>query len=250
MRPLIALALHVALLVLIVGAFEVTDWDLAVQEGFFERSTGTWALEKEGGVLRALFYDGARRGIIAFGCVCVAAWIASYRWKPLTSARRAFALLALALICIPATTGLLKHTTNVHFPSRLARYGGKKPYVKLLQPVPGWYEGRSGKGWPAGHASAGFALMMLGWVLPTPHTRRLGLALGLAAGWSMGLVQTASGAHFLSHTLATQSIACIEIVGLVALYDRATSPGAPALDSPRPAARPARSTPPSEPRLP
>ena len=62
---------------------------------------------------------------------------------------------------------------------------------------------RRGRGFPAGHASGGFALVALAGLAATRRSRRIALAIGLALGTMMGIYQMLKGAHYLSHTLIT-----------------------------------------------
>ncbi|MPN56951.1 hypothetical protein SDC9_204644 [bioreactor metagenome] len=92
----------------------------------------------------------------------------------------------------------------MYWPDQLERYGGDKPYVKVFESYPeGYHPTKRGYGFPAGHASGGFALLSLWFAFETRRGRLLGLSAGLALGWTMGLYQMAKGAHFLSHTLVT-----------------------------------------------
>jgi membrane-associated PAP2 superfamily phosphatase len=46
----------------------------------------------------------------------------------------------------------------------------------------------------------------------TGGARWLGLACGLAAGWSVGIYQMLKGAHYLSHTVVTMIVAWLLIL--------------------------------------
>ena len=67
------------------------------------------------------------------------------------------------------------------------------------------HDGGSGRCFPAGHASTGFAFMGGFFALRTqaPGMAGLWLAVALAAGLLFGGVQQLRGAHFMSHTLWT-----------------------------------------------
>lgn len=109
-----------------------------------------------------------------------------------------------SLALIPALAGLGKATTNVHCPSEIRRYGGDVPYVKTFSPYPeDECPGRRGRCFPAGHASGGFALLSLAGLARSRGGRRIGILVGLAAGWIMGGYQMVKGAHYLSHTWIT-----------------------------------------------
>ena len=67
---------------------------------------------------------------------------------------------------------------------------------------------------------AGFALMALYFVGSSKRTRRLGLAAGISAGWSMGLYQMLCGQHYFSHTIVAMQIAWLMIMLLNAFCHR------------------------------
>jgi len=116
------------------------------------------------------------------------------------------------LVCmgvIPATVAALKDATNVFYPYKVERYGGKLPYRKLIYSLyqrPGEPHSR---GFPAGHASGGFAMLCLAYVARTRRGRRQAVLAGMLAGWIPGVYQMAKGAHYLSHTVVTMLLAWI-----------------------------------------
>jgi membrane-associated PAP2 superfamily phosphatase len=56
--------------------------------------------------------------------------------------------------------------------------------------------------------------MVLYFLLPE-RQRMWGLALGLAAGWSLGTYQMLKGAHFLGHTVASMFFSWLVILGIL-----------------------------------
>ena len=78
---------------------------------------------------------------------------------------------------------------------------------------------------PAGHASGGFALLGLVFLV---HSRRESISVILMSsliGLSMGFYQQARGAHFLSHTLATQALSLGFVLLLFKLFYRPAENG-------------------------
>ncbi|MGP1692880.1 MAG: phosphatase PAP2 family protein, partial [Giesbergeria sp.] len=69
----------------------------------------------------------------------------------------------------------------------------------------GTVDGGSGKCFPAGHASAGFAFVGGYFALRRSRARAAWIWLGsvLVAGFALGFSQQMRGAHFQSHTLWT-----------------------------------------------
>ncbi len=68
-------------------------------------------------------------------------------------------------------------------------------------------DGGPGRCFPAGHASAGFALLPA-WVALHSHTRHPLFALGIVVfvGLALGMVQVLRGAHFVSHVMWSGSV--------------------------------------------
>jgi membrane-associated PAP2 superfamily phosphatase len=105
----------------------------------------------------------------------------------------------------------LKRITGVVYPCHVVRYGGKQPYRTLLQSIPKVAGRVRGRGFPAAHCSGAFALMALYFVMPE-QTRWVGLAVGLVAGWTVGIYQMLKGVHYLSHTVVTMFMAWMIIL--------------------------------------
>lgn len=106
-------------------------------------------------------------------------------------------LLALGVV------GLLKYTSTTSCPWDLAEFGGVARYASHW--ALGVLDGGSGKCFPAGHASAGFAFLGGYFALRQRHAHaaRLWLICALLAGLALGWAQQVRGAHYLSHTLWT-----------------------------------------------
>lgn len=201
---------------LLAGAFllfEFTSLDLRVQDRFYDFAAGAWRVDEDAFWPRLFFYTGPKAMIIALavGLIVLAAGPASWRGRfaALRHARRADLWVVVAtLATAPALIALGKATTNVFCPRDIRRYGGEMPYVKVLESYPaGDRPARRGRGFPAGHASGGFALLSLAGLAGTARGRRSGVAVGLAVGSAMGGYQMLNGAHYLSHTVVT-AIVC------------------------------------------
>lgn len=210
-----AILLTLVLLGLTVAVFEATSLDLIVQDRIYDAAHG-WRVDGNAALPKLIFYDLPRPilGVIgAFLLLPLA--VSPLRTARFPVSRREAAFLLLCLSLVPFTIGTLKHATGVFGPNKLARYSGEQPYRSLFQSIP-YVSGRPrGHGYPAGHCSGGFALMGLYFVGKRRATRRLGLCVGLAAGWMVGTYQILKGAHFLSHTITTMILAWL-IVQLLA----------------------------------
>ncbi|MBV7541408.1 phosphatase PAP2 family protein [Acidovorax sp. sic0104] len=109
----------------------------------------------------------------------------------------ASALLALAVV------SMVKNLSHTSCPWDLAEFGGVARYASHW--ALGTLDGGSGRCFPAGHASAGFAFLGGYFALrrTAPGAARWWLGTAVAAGFVLGGAQQMRGAHFMSHTLWT-----------------------------------------------
>lgn len=194
---------------LVVG--ETTLLDLALQDHLYDPATRTWLVDALAPVPRLLLYDGPKVLIIALGVALIVLLAGPARWRTRLGLDRARLAAAVAVMAVvPAFVGFIKARSDVFCPAQLTRYGGTQEQRRPFTPrPPEEASARRGHCWPAGHASGGFALVGLALLARTPAGRRTGLAIGMAAGWTMGAYQILKGAHFLSHTLVTMLVACL-----------------------------------------
>jgi membrane-associated PAP2 superfamily phosphatase len=213
-----AIWLTALLLLLTLALFESTTLDLLVQDCFYDPVRG-WLVDRHAPLPEFFFYDGPKRAFVVFiavllGCLVVpAAW---FPRRPFSRRRAAFLLVCIGLV--PGTVGLLKATTGVFYPYQVERYGGRRPYRNLVQSIPYVAGQERGRGFPAGHASGGFALMGLYFVWQGRRGRWSGLAAGLVVGWTLGLYQMLRGAHYLSHTVVTMILGWLIILVLARVF--------------------------------
>ncbi len=215
----------IAALAAIIALFDFTYLDLSAQDLFFNFDTGHWLLDGRtaSSWAKLVFYDGIKVLIIAFAALLIVLAILPARvrrklaeclpgWLALAALwdRRDVLVVIATLATAPLLIAIGKATTNVHYPCKIHRYGGEVPYVRLFERFPD--EARPpkrSKGFPAGHASGGFALVSLAGLAATRRGRIIGLSIGLALGWTMGIYQQMRGVHYLSHTLVTMLVCWI-----------------------------------------
>jgi membrane-associated PAP2 superfamily phosphatase len=110
---------------------------------------------------------------------------------------RALAYLAL----VPILVGGLKAITGQACPDAFSSFGGSLPDSLLY-----WKGARC---FPAGHASAGFALLGPAALVGSTSGGRVLRAVVLLWGLTIGVYQMAKGAHFLSDTIATLGLSLV-----------------------------------------
>ena len=196
--------------------FEFTSLDVRVSDHFYDAPNGGWMV-RHAGRAKALFYVWPLRLIKMFAVVVLAVAFVPHRWLAprWRLPRRELAVIFLALTLVPSFVGSLKSWTGMFCPRQLVRYGGTRPVVGLFERTPEsccGVTGKRGRCWPAGHASGGFALMSLCVLGRTRAQKFAGVAVGLAAGWTMGLYQMLNGNHYLGHTVITMLLAWLGVL--------------------------------------
>lgn len=202
-RSLVAPSLAVVAITVFFGlpGFGGEAVDLWFQRLFWDGRA--WLIPHEHKLGLALAYDGPKALIILWAVVLIGAAIYLRRFR----VRTLYLLACLAVVSVVATQ--LRAVTGMATPLELKTFGGVHEHLLLFQSKPPGYPSHA---FPAGHASGGFALLGLYWVLAERRWR--GLALGLGVGCWMGFYQVARGEHFLSHTLATAALAWLLCAGL------------------------------------
>jgi membrane-associated PAP2 superfamily phosphatase len=213
----LGIALSFALVVLTIVVFEKAPIDLRVQDRFYDPQRG-WAVDAKAPLPRLIFYQGPKWVLVLLllgllACILAPAPLAG--WAPLSAVQAGFVLSC--VIVAPVVAWFIKRHTGVLYPCHIQRYGGTEPYRTLLESIPRVPGRRRGRGFPAAHCSGAFALMALYFVMPGP-LRWAGLALGLAAGWIVGLYQMLKGVHYLSHTIVTMFLVWTIILVLSRLF--------------------------------
>ncbi len=202
----------------VVAVFETTALDLWVQDHFYDFQAHAWLVDDRDIWGRIFFYKGPKILLVIFGVSLLVLALGRTRWRKRLSRppvrRRDLLTVVAVLATAPALIALGKATTNVHFPSQVRRYDGAVPYVHTFEAYPeNDRPEKAGKGFPAGHASGGFALLSLAGLARTRRGRWFGLLVGLSAGTLMGGYQMLKGAHYLSHTLVTALVCWLVFLG-------------------------------------
>jgi membrane-associated PAP2 superfamily phosphatase len=184
-----------------------TDLDLWLADTFFYDSAshrwlggGTWWAN-------GLIHTGGVWLVRAIGIAALFTFLLGFKFPRLRRWRLDAAYLTLALILVPSLVGALQLVTNVDCPRDLDRYGGDRPYVSLFGDRPD--DLLRAECYPGAHASAGFALLAVYFLLRDrrPRAARRSLAGAILLGMILSFGQQSRGAHFLSHDLTSAAIA-------------------------------------------
>ncbi|WP_019675022.1 phosphatase PAP2 family protein [Arsukibacterium perlucidum] len=199
-KSLFALTSGYCILMLLLDVGGIDIW-LATK--FYALEGYTWAL-KDYWVTEQLLHIGARKlnYVLALAILLITAYFQVIN-KTQPQLSKAFLALCLSLICSFTLVAYFKAISNVACPWSLSLFGGNEPYFHLLQNRPSYLP--YSQCFPAGHASVGYAWVALYYFFKCckAEYRLLGLAVGLTAGFILGLTQQLRGAHFMSHDITT-----------------------------------------------
>lgn len=153
--------------------------------------------------LEDILHERAKQAVILVGVLAIAGFLLSLLPTRLRPWRRHLGYLVLALGLSTSLVTPLKTLTAVHCPWSLSQFGGQEQFSPLLAERAS--TAKPGRCWPGGHASAGFSLLALFFVLRDrrPKAARVALVVALSLGSLFSLGRMLQGAHFLSHNLWT-----------------------------------------------
>lgn len=187
-----------AIITLLLLAWDASDLDMALAH--LAGGPGGFPL-RDHWLFEAVLHNGGRYlgWLVELGLTLAVWW--PPRWLAGLGTSRRLQLAVTPLVLLLAVSSL-KAVTGISCPWDLSDFGGvarhASHWARMLAP-----DGGSGRCFPAGHASAGFAFVGGWFVLRDTHPRlaRRWLAASLIAGLVLGLSQQMRGAHFMSHTL-------------------------------------------------
>ena len=191
------LAPTLAALALIV-LWEASGLDLPTEQLFGD--TSGFAL-RDHWLFSATLHEWGRRASWGLAmALSIGVWWPWGVLRRLTTSRRL--QLAVTGLVAAGAIAMIKSTSATSCPWDLHEFGGLAQYASHWN----WWaqDGGSGRCFPAGHASSGFAFLG-GWFVFREHPRiaRRWLCASIAAGFVFGIAQQVRGAHFMSHTLWT-----------------------------------------------
>jgi len=206
------IVLTTLVLIVTIIFFGINDFDLSVQNMFFNTKTHMWILHPYAQPYKMIFYTGAKRSLIAFALILLLILIIYRKTQIIKTYKKGIMLILLSAIFVPSITGILKSHTNMPCPRDEIPYGGLYPRTAVWECYPEDFKLPQTKCWPAGHASGGFALLSLFFLFKKRKNRFIALGISLSIAWSMGLYKMIIGDHFLSHTLITMILAWLIIL--------------------------------------
>ncbi len=198
---------------------QLSGIDLWLQQRWFD-APGDWWWPKDEPFGRLVLYDGIKHGLVILGIALLGLLTLGRQHAWVRSHRRGLLIVLASMVLVPTIVAGLKSISGVPCPRQLEIFGGSLPDMSIFdwRPVI-LQQPRRPHCFPAGHASAGFALMSLYFLFHHRRAHLAGLAAGTALGSLMGAYKMLIGDHFLSHTLATALIAWF-IICLLAIPGR------------------------------
>lgn len=194
-----------ALAVLGLLLLELTGFDISISDALHDFPSHRWPL-RDLWIVEIALHERLRDLVVAVGALCLVAVVCFHFARRLPIRDDAAQVVLSILVCTGAVAGM-KVVINRHCPWDWARYGGHIPDDRAASGPLLCVEGH-GRCFPSGHAAGGFSFLSLYFVgrRRRPSAARAGLAAGMAAGWTMGFIQVARGAHFFSHVIWSAAV--------------------------------------------
>jgi len=207
---------HIIVLSIIIGAsiyygVEISSLDLWIQDFFYDSVQKKWLVDYHSFWPKLIFYQLVKVPLAALGIGALVLFFHTFFRSRYRNNRWVFLYVFLCLSFVPLTASSLKYVTNTYCPWDITRYGGDKPYVKVIEAYPSDFKETKDRPrcFPAGHASGGFSLFAFFFIARVHRQKIIALVCALGVGWVMGIYQMMKGAHYFSHTLATMLLAWI-----------------------------------------
>ncbi|MDO9450275.1 MAG: phosphatase PAP2 family protein [Rugosibacter sp.] len=206
----------------IIAAFMVvvypfTGWDQWFIAPYYSALAHAFPLRNDH-FMQVVMHAGLKDVVIGAAMLVLAIFLLSFKVKKLMSYRRQSAWVLLGMVLADSAVSLLKQQSIHACPWDVMQYGGDKPWLSLFAVLPDGVA--PGHCFPAGHASAGFALMAFYFAMrdTKPVCAKFVLLFALAYGFVMGWAQMMRGAHFFSHTVWSAWVVWMVLLLLHALW--------------------------------
>lgn len=193
--------------------FEFSNIDLWLQDTFYNFELKQWVLDRDYRITKFIFYDGIKKVLVLFILVMLSGLLFFRKSQLIQANKQGLVIVCLSALMVPLVIGALQVITNTPCPRDITHYGGRYPYVTVLEKYPqSFKQTEKMKCYPAGHASGGFALLALFFLFKNRKKRIIALSFAMVVGWSMGAYKMLIGDHFLSHTIVTMLLAWLIIL--------------------------------------
>lgn len=201
------IALYIFLIFLVICIFEYTSLDFFIQDYFYNYKSNTWLINKNTDLIyKYIFYDFARIFIGISALLSLLVFISTFFKTTFIKYRIKSIIVFLSLSLTPLFVSYLKKETKISCPRELLVYQGSVEYKRLFDKKDIKSTGRC---FPAGHASGGFALLILSILARNKKESKQIFYSVLVFASSMAIYKLAIGDHFLSHTFVSFFIALI-----------------------------------------
>jgi len=198
--PVIVLFPSMCLLLAVI--FEYSGLDVWWVSHFYDSQNHIW-LYKQHWLFEHVLHSGGQWFDKLIGLI----WLILFAVVNMKKEFRKYRKILLFFLCAtaigPILVGIGKDISHIYTPWDLHIFNGAQPYIKIFDTVPG--NAPIGHAFPAGHASGGYCLLSLYFVLLKLRSpcRVYGIIVGLTVGFIFGLAQQVRGAHFPSHDFIT-----------------------------------------------
>jgi membrane-associated PAP2 superfamily phosphatase len=202
--------------------FESTRIDPWLADVIYRWEGSEWTLRRDP-IVRDVLHNEANRWISVFYVVLVVVCAASFFVARLSPYRWGLVYLVTAIAVSTLSIALLKDVTRVNCPWSVDRYGGEVPYLTTWREI--FAHGPSGRCFPSGHASSGFALLALYFFCRcyAPALRWYAFGIAIATGTIFGVAQQLRGAHYVSHDVWALAICWFVAIAATPILLRARS---------------------------
>ena len=204
-----------ATLIVLIGVvliFEFIPIDSFMQSWLYDDKSQTWMADRNNPVLDLLFYSGIKMVFISVILFLLFSVIFLRRIAWVNNNLKALIIVILSSFIVPLTVGMLKDTTNMPCPNQLVEYDGPYEQIGLFESLSEQQQRPATKCYPAGHASGGFSLLALLFLVAASRARKITLILVMTLGWSTAGYKMAIGDHFLGHGVVTLVLAWLIIL--------------------------------------
>lgn len=216
------LAIGFALLMVLV--YPTLSWDIQLSDYFFKAHQGGF-IYKHQPFLSDWMHTKLKWLMVMVGLASLLLALVAPIFTLFKPHQKSLLWSFVGMVCATSAVAISKHFSVHGCPWDLSIYGGDLPLLGLFAKLPAGVE--AGQCFPAGHPSAGFALMAFYFAFrhSKPRFALAMLWLGATMGMVMGGAQIMRGAHFLSHVLWSGWVVWVTLLALYYLWPPMQSAG-------------------------